>query len=412
MAGCGKASDNGEIKIKWMFWDDLTVTEDKTSLGYAEVIKRFNEQYDGKYEVEAITTNLEEYDTKLNALITAKNCPDVYICNPGPNLTQYVENGAAADLTEILAGDPDWYGSFTDGIFERLTYDGKIYAVPANFTAALVFYNTEIFTEVGVTPPTTFDEWIAVCEQIKAAGYNPIACSAGTPWCLSMVAGYLCDRAGGPDNLASISDGTGSWLDPSFITAGEKLDQLKDYFQETAAGDSNDQATAMFYNGQAAMLVQGSWVIGQINGSAPDFEDNCGVFSFPAIDGGADPNRMIVKTDNMVMSATTKYQDACIALIKAFTDETAQKYTAEVGGKIPVVNVTYDEAQAPAQLGYVMDILARSTGTFGFYNESLDSVEAGDVFDNAMVDLFLDSVTPQEAFQKVQDFYVNNVWNQ
>ena len=39
----------------------------------------------------------------------------------------YVNAGAAADLTDILENqEADWYASFTDGIFERMTYDGKI----------------------------------------------------------------------------------------------------------------------------------------------------------------------------------------------------------------------------------------------------------------------------------------------
>lgn len=404
-------NSNGVVELQWMFWDDLTATEDLISKGYAEVIERFNEQYKDKYHVTAITTNLEEYDTKLNALIAAKKSPDVFICNPGPNLTQYVEAGVAADLTEILNNkEKDWFGNFTEGIFERMTYDGKIYAVPTNFAASLVFYNTEMFEAAGVEVPTNFTEWIDVCQKLKDAGYTPISCSAGTAWCLSMIAGYLCDRAGGPDNLKGVNEGTLDWTSESFITAGNKLAELSKYFQETAAGDSNDQATAAFYNGEAAMLVQGSWAIGQINGANPEFESKCGVFSFPAIEGGADPNRMIVKTDNLVMSSTTKNQEACIALMKFFTDETAQKYTAEVGGKIPVINVAYDEDKAPAQLAYVMDILEKSTGTFGFYNESLASVEAGDVFDNAMVDLFLGSLTSEEAFAQVQEFYQNNVW--
>ena len=404
-------NSNGVVELQWMFWDDLTATEDLISKGYAEVIERFNEQYKDKYHVTAITTNLEEYDTKLNALIAAKKSPDVFICNPGPNLTQYVEAGVAADLTEILNNkEKDWYGNFTEGIFERMTYDGKIYAVPTNFAASLVFYNTEMFEAAGVEVPTNFTQWIAVCQKLKDAGYTPISCSAGTAWCLSMIAGYLCDRAGVPDNLKGVNEGTLDWTSESFITAGNKLAELSKYFQETAAGDSNDQATAAFYNGEAAMLVQGSWAIGQINGANPEFESKCGVFSFPAIEGGADPNRMIVKTDNLVMSSTTKNQEACIALMKFFTDETAQKYTAEVGGKIPVINVEYDENKAPAQLAYVMDILEKSTGTFGFYNESLASVEAGDVFDNAMVDLFLGSLTSEEAFAQVQEFYQNNVW--
>ena len=415
LAGCGakEASGGDVVEIKWMFWDDLEATDDLISKGYAQVIERFNQQYEGKYHVTPITTNLEEYDAKLNALIAAGDCPDVFICNPGPHLTTYVEGGAAADLTDILTNqEKDWYGNFTEGIFERMTYDGKIYAVPTNFAAALVFYNTEIFEAAGAEVPTTYDEWLAACQKIQDAGYTPISCSAGTAWCLSMIAGYLCDRAGGPDNLKNANEGTGNmWNDPSFINAGEKLVTLSQYFQSTAAGDSNDQATAAFYNGEAAMLVQGSWAIGQINGANPDFESKCGVFSFPAIEGGADPNRMIVKTDNLVMSSTTKNQDACIALMKCFTDETAQKYTAEVGGKIPVIDVKYDESKAPAQLGYVMDILSKSTGTFGFYNESLASVEAGDCFDNAMVDLFLGSVTPEEAFATVQKFYEENVYN-
>lgn len=408
-----ESKDDGKVhEITWMFWDDLEATEDLVTKGYKEIIDRFNQEYEGKYHVKAITTNLEEYDTKLNALVAAKQTPDVFICNPGPNLTQYVEAGIAADLTDILQNqESEWYGTFTDGIFERLTYDGKIMAVPTNFAAACVFYNTEIFDKAGVEVPTTFTELIEVCKKIKEAGYDPIAVSAGTPWCLSMIAGYLCDRAGGPDNLLGIGDGSLDWTSESFINAGNKLKELSEYFPKTAAGDSNDQAVANFYNGESAMLVQGSWVIAQINGNNPDFEEKCGVFRFPEIEGGADPNRMIVKTDNLIMSSTTKNQEAAIALMKMFTDDTAQKYTAEVAGKIPVTSVEIDYSKAPKQLSYIQEILETTTGTFGFYNESLASVEAGDVFDNAMVDLFLGNGDSQQAFQKVQEFYEKNVWN-
>ena len=409
-----QTASSGEVEeIQWMFWDDLDASSDLITQGYKQVIDRFNEQYKGQYHCTAITTNLEEYDTKLNALIAAGTAPDVWICNPGPHLTQYVEAGAAADLTDILKNqNADWYNSFNQSMFERLTYDDKIMAVPTNFAAALCFYNTEIFEKAGIAnPPETYDELIEDCKKIKAAGYDPISCSAGTAWCLSMVAGYLCDREGGPDNLAGTADGSVQWTDKTFIDAGTKLKELSQYFQDTAAGDSNDQATALFYNGQAGILIQGSWVIAQINGNNPDFEDKCGVFRFPGITGGADPNRMIVKTDNLVMSVTTKHQDAAIALMKCFTDDTAEKYTAEVGGKIPVTNVEFDASKAPKQLGYVQDILKTTTGTFGFYNESLASVEAGDTFDNNMVDIYLGNKTPEQAFTAINDYYKDNVWN-
>ena len=397
-------------EIKWMFWDDLEATEDLVSKGYKDVIDRFNTEYEGKYHVTPITTNLEEYDGKLNALIAAGQTPDVYICNPGPNMDVYVNAGAAADLTDILENqEKDWYATFTDGIFDRLTYDGKIMAVPTNFAAACVYYNTELFEKAGVEVPTTYDELIDVCKKLQDAGITPISCSAGTSWCLSMIAGYLCDRSG--VDLQAIPDHKANWTDDNCIAAGEKLKELSQYFQETAAGDSNDQATANFYNGDAAMLVQGSWAMAQINGNNPDFQSKCGVFQFPAIEGGNDPNRIIAKTDSLAMSSTTEHPDACIALMKYFTDETAQKYTAEIGGKIPVTNVDIDYDKAPKQLKYVMDIFAKATGTFGFYNESLASTEAGSTFDDAMVSIYLGNNSVEDGLQIIEDFYKENVWN-
>ncbi len=429
-AGCGVSTDTGEGSssgsasaassggtgasedeevITWMFWDDLEATEDLMSRGYKQIIDRFNETYEGQYQCNTVTTNLEEYDTKLNALIAANQTPDVFICNPGPNMTQYVEAGIVADLTDILENqEKEWYDSFTDGIFERLTYDGKIMGVPVNFAAACVFYNTEIFEQNGLEVPTTYEELLQVCAKLQENGVSPISCSANTAWCLSMVAGYLCDRSG--CELDKIASHESNWTDPKFVEAATKLKELSAYFQPTAAGDSNDQATAAFYNGEAAMLIQGSWAIAQINGNNPEFEKKCGVFQFPEIEGGADPGRMIVKTDNLLMSATTEHQDAVIALMKMFTDETSQKYVAETAGKIPVTNVEFDLSKAPAQLGYVQDILEQTTGTFGFYNESLDSVEAGDVFDNAMVEIYLGNCSVEEGLQRVQDFYEKNVW--
>ncbi|MCC8136898.1 MAG: extracellular solute-binding protein [Clostridiales bacterium] len=397
------ASADDVQEITWMFWDDLEATDDLISLGYAEVIERFNEDYDGVYHVTAITTNLEEYYTKLNSLVAAGDTPDVFIVSPGPNFDVYVDPGIAAPLDEYLEAD-GWKETFSsDAVFSQMTYDDSIYAVPLNIAAACVFYNTEMFENAGVEVPTTWDEFLEVCQTLQDAGYTPISISAGTAWCLSMVAGYLCDREG--VDLDAIESGEQSWVNDQTLAAAEKMVELSQYFQSTAAGDTNDVATAAFYNEEAAILIQGSWAIAQINGANPDFEEKCGVFQFPAIEGGNDGDRIIAKSDSLCMSSSTEYPEACIALMKYFTDDTAQKYTAEVGGKIPVTNVEYDEDAAPAQLSYVMDIFENASGTFGFYNESLATTEAGSMFDDEMVSIYLGDETPEEALQALEDWY-------
>lgn len=397
-------SSDGVEEITWMFWDDLNATEDLISLGYKDVVDRFNKDYEGKYHVTPITTNLEEYYTKLNALVASNETPDVFIVSPGPNLDVYVEPGVAADLTDDLKAD-GWMDTFNggEGAFSQQTYDGKIYAIPLNIAAACVFYNTEMFEKAGIsTMPTDWDGLIDACDKLQAAGYTPLTISAGTAWCLSMLAGYLCDAEG--VDLDAIDAGTAHWTDANVVAAANKMLELSKYFQPTAAGDTNDVATANFYNEEAAMLIQGSWAIAQINGSNPDFEDKCGVFAFPGTNG-----RVIAKSDSLAMSANTQHKEAALAFMKYFTDDTAQKYTAEIGGKIPVTKVDYDADKAPAQLAYVMDVFSNASSTFGFYNESLASTEAGSTFDDAMVSIYLGTPV-EEGLQTIEDFYVNNVW--
>ena len=393
------AADGEVQEITWMFWDDLNATEDLISKGYADVIDRFNTEYAGQYHVTPITTNLEEYYPKLNALVASGDVPDVFIVSPGPNLTDYVEPGVAAPLDSYLADG--WKDTFTsDAVFSQQTYDGQIYAVPLNIAAACCFYNTEMFEAAGAKVPTNWSEMLDACEKLQAAGYTPITISAGTAWCLSMVAGYLCESKG--VDLAAIADGSDTWENGKLEAAATDLVELSKYFQKTAAGDTNDVATANFYNEEAAILIQGSWAIGQINGENPDFESKCGVFQFP------DVERVIAKSDSLAMSSTSKCPEACVALMKMFTDDTAQKYTAEVGGKIPVTNVEYDANVAPAQLAYVMDVFSNAKGTFGFYNESMPSTEAGAHFDDDMVAVFLGDMTPAEAATDMEEFYAAN----
>ena len=403
-AGSDTAS-GGVQEITWMFWDDLNATEDLISLGYKDVVERFNKDYEGQYHVTPITTNLEEYYSKLNALVAAGETPDCFIVSPGPNLTVYVDPGVAADLTSYVKAD-GWIDTFNggEGAFSQQTYDGKIYAVPLNIAAACVFYNTEMFENAGITTmPTDWQGMLDACEKLQGAGYTPLTISAGTAWCLSMLAGYLCDSEG--VDLAALNAGTASWLDSNVVSATNKMVEISKYFQDTAAGDTNDVATANFYNEEAAMLIQGSWAIGQINGANPAFEEKCGVFAFPGTDG-----RVIAKSDSLAMSANTAHPEAVIAFMKYFTDDTAQKYTAEVGGKIPVTKVEYDADKAPAQLAYVMDVFGNAKSTFGFYNESMASTEAGSTFDDAMVSIYLGTPV-EDGLQTVEDFFQNNVWN-
>ena len=195
MAGCGVSTDTGagsgsdstggdtastetsdtseatgdEEEITWAFWDDLNASQDLMTQTYKDTVDRFNETYKGKYHLNVVTTNLEEYDSKVNALVAAGNTPDLLICNPGPNADVYVNSNVVQPINQYLDADPDWKNSFSGGMFDRITYGDDIYGVPTNFAAALCFYNTELFEKAGITEvPKDMDGFIAACDKLKA----------------------------------------------------------------------------------------------------------------------------------------------------------------------------------------------------------------------------------------------------
>ena len=379
-----------EVTITFAFWDN---NQEPGMTAIAEAYMAAHP--DVKVEVQVTPWN--EYWTKLEASAMGGSMPDVFWMHSNQFFKYVTAN-------TLLPMDFEYdYSPYPAGVTALYTYNDVHYAVPKDYDTIALVYNKEIFEEAGAEVPATYDELLDTCQKIKDAGYTPITISAGTAWCLSMLAGYLCDREG--VDLPAINSGEESWVQDKTIAAGEKLLELSQYFQETAAGDSNDDATMAFAMGDAAILIQGSWAIGQMNAYNPDIEEKCGVFQFPAIEGGGDPGRTIAKSDSLAVSATSKCPEGAVELIKYFTDDEAQKYTAEVGGKIPVTKVEFDLEVAPAQLADVMDVFSNATGTFGFYNESLVSSDAGSEFDNEMVAIFQQEKTPEEAFQAVEDWY-------
>jgi raffinose/stachyose/melibiose transport system substrate-binding protein len=418
MAGCGKSTtteSSNEVKtdevkvINMIFWDDLNTTQDLVSLQYKKIIEEFNAANNGyKIEVTYAALSNQVYDTTLNAAIAAGKTPDIFFADPGPKMTKFVESGVSMDLTDVFAKEADWKASFKEGIFGSLTYDDKIMAVPLNFATACVFYNKTIFEEVGVTPPTNWAEFMDISAKIKAAGYAPITCSGVDAWCVGILGGYLCDREGGPDNLAGVIDGSGSWTDDSYIRAGKKLEELaaNGYFQTTFLGDSNDQSTANFYNNQAAMLVQGSWAIGQINGNNPESEATTGVFTFPKLeDGTGDANRWVCKTDNICIGKDSKVVDGIVLFLKMLTSDASQKEIAETAGKVPVIKgIDIDYDKAPMEFKPIVDAMESMTGTLGFYNESVPSSQIGDEFNSAVLAIASGQKTSEQAFKDLQAF--------
>ena len=109
---------------------------------------------------------------KVRVRILERSFPEV--TNARLNYWALIRNGDLLPLDEFLdqpnwEGDRTWRESFLPGTLAQYTHEGKTYGVPLMASAYAVWYNKNMFEENGWEPATTWEEFLALCEEIKAA---------------------------------------------------------------------------------------------------------------------------------------------------------------------------------------------------------------------------------------------------
>ena len=141
---------------------------------YGTAIEKFEEKENVK--VKMISTDADQYATKLQASISGGNMPDVFYIEQN-NLMAYVDNGVLLDITEqIENSDFDLDNVWEYGV-DSYRYDGEkvgsgsIYGLPKDVGPFALGYNVDMFKDAGVELPDkdipyTWDEFIDVSKKL------------------------------------------------------------------------------------------------------------------------------------------------------------------------------------------------------------------------------------------------------
>jgi raffinose/stachyose/melibiose transport system substrate-binding protein len=118
----------------------------------------------------------------LTARITAQDAPDIYQCLP-EEVFPFINKGYALDFgpaynrpNPYVTGNKAWIDQFLDvSKFYAIGPDGHYYSVIMDQMGVMLVYNKTLFDKLGIKPPKMWTEFIAACNEIKAAGTIPIA---------------------------------------------------------------------------------------------------------------------------------------------------------------------------------------------------------------------------------------------
>ncbi len=226
---------------------------------------------------------------KIMAAIESGEPPDLFRVWGSIPAGSIAKAGQVKDLTRELQGTA-WGKTFSPGALEAFSYQGRNFGVPFYMGGVALWYNKAIFTKLGLKPFETWSGLIEGVKKMKAAGITPIALGEYDRWTGQFWWSYLALRIGGKAAFQSAVNGPGSFRDPAFVKAGEKLQELVSLspFQPGFERASYTDEVSFMANGGAGMELMGQWTI-QLQRESPNggLRDDLGIMAFPMVEGGA-----------------------------------------------------------------------------------------------------------------------------
>ncbi len=165
MSGCSlSGGDNGKIRIEMIQYKQEAVGV------FEELEKKFNETHD---DIELVIDSPNDATTIMKTRFIREDYPDIIGIGGDMNYSNFLDAGLLMDISDYEGLDSIKQAYLDmDKELELVPQEG-VYAVPYAANAAGVLYNKDIFDEHGWEIPTTWDEFLALCEDIQAEGLQP-----------------------------------------------------------------------------------------------------------------------------------------------------------------------------------------------------------------------------------------------
>ncbi|HAQ55840.1 MAG TPA: hypothetical protein DCR44_00275 [Acholeplasmatales bacterium] len=133
------------------------------------IITAFNESQD-TYFVKGTGFSFWDYWDKINIAISSRTAPDLGLSTLDDSVSR-AEAGVLYNISDFLDADPDGLelDEFYDAALDFATYQNDLYALPFTATVRVLYYNLDMFEEVGLTVadvPTTWSELYDVAKQL------------------------------------------------------------------------------------------------------------------------------------------------------------------------------------------------------------------------------------------------------
>jgi raffinose/stachyose/melibiose transport system substrate-binding protein len=398
LTGC--SADNGSGG------DDITIRIAMGSSGDAvdanfDVLK---EQYEEKYPGRTVEIIIQEDDvyqtTGLSTLLTSRDAPDAFFEWSGARMAKLVEEGYGADISDAVNGEL-FAGRFDDGAFNNMDVDGAgIYMVPwTGDVTNVIWYDVDVFDELGIDEPATWDDYIAANKKMQDAGYTPLVEGNKDQWPMGSVISHMMSRVVGEDGYAAIMHGEAPMNSPEAVEAFAELAKLAPYVNPSVNALADDEAMTQFFLKRAVTHQIGSWLMADAAENAEDL--NFSYFNLPAFPNGkgAQDSVLGVSTGFMV-NAKSAHIDETLEFLALMASPEGTKLWAEAG-LAPLAKDAFDGVDADPRTVALAEMLSAADALVVPGDNYADLFIAEQLY-GAAAAVIGGTATPQEAADTAQ----------
>lgn len=321
LAGCGQGASGKKIEVELVSYKPEAVA------AFEKIAERFNETHE---DIHLTIDSPNEAMTILKTRFIREDYPDIVGIGGDINYSNFLDADLFMDISD-LAEIGMVKQSYLDmeKELEFIPQEG-VYALPYAANAAGILYNKDMFEEYGWEVPDTWDDFIALCEEIQSEGILPLYLGYKDTWTCLAPWNALAVGLADSDTCNQVNMGQTTFT-ASYREVAEKMRVLLGYAEPNPYAYGYNDACTAFARGQSAMYPIGSYAIPQIKQVNPTM--NIGSFTFPA---NAD------KADNILNSGIDlqfcvmkdcKNKEAVYEVLRfLYEDETIQIYLDDQGG--------------------------------------------------------------------------------
>ena len=317
LSACGGSGSSSDPKTVSLGSNSSDAVPKKA---FAEIYAAFTKKSGIKVDVN--TKDHNTFQEQINSYLQATP-DDVFTWFAGYRMQFFAAKKLATPIDDV------WQkigGNFPDAM-KQLSKgeDGKYYFVPLYTYPWALFYRKSVFKQHGYQVPTTWDQLVALCKQMKKDGLVPIAFGDKDAWPAMGTFDQINFRLNGYDFHKSLMAGKEAWTDPKVKAVFDHWSELLPYHQDGFMGRTWQDAAQTLVSKKAGMYVLGSFVAQQFTNKA-DLDD-LDFFAFPEINPQFGQDTVEAPTDGFMVSKAPKNHDGVTKLMEFLgTPEAEQIY--------------------------------------------------------------------------------------